>query len=81
MAENRSFLQNRGFFMNLPKKRMTGLTAIKYFFSYLIIFTVLIVGYFFITKRQITDNYLEYRSEQALTQLDHLATQFNEELI
>lgn len=67
--------------MELFQKKPTGATALKYLFSYLIIFTVLIVGFFLILRQQITDNYTDYRSEQAQTQLDSMAAQFAENLI
>ena len=67
--------------MYIPHKKLTGFTAVKYLLSYLIILTVLIVGFFFITKQQITENYFDSRCNQALSQLDALATQFNDDLI
>lgn len=67
--------------MHILKKKLSGSTALKYFFSYLIIITVLIVGFFFVLKQQITDNYFTFRSEQAQVQLDNIASQFHDNLI
>lgn len=66
--------------MQLIQRKLSGKTAIKYFLSYLIIFTVLIGGFFFIIRRQITNAYFEYRSEQARAQLDRIADIFKDNL-
>lgn len=67
--------------MQFFQKKLTGTTALKYFFSYLVIFTVLIVGFFMIIKSQITSNYFEYRSNQARNQMDRMADQFADNLL
>ena len=67
--------------MEYLRKKLTGATALKYFFSYLIIITVLIAGFFLILKEQITTDYFSYRSQQAQTQLDSMAEQFADNLL
>ncbi len=67
--------------MDALRKKFSGRTAIKYFLSYLIIISVLILGFFFILKKQITDSYFEYRSEQAQIQLTNIAERFGDDLI
>lgn len=61
--------------------RRSGITAIKYFLSYLLVITILILGFFVILKQQITDNYFEYRSQQAQLQLQSIAEQFENDLL
>ena len=63
------------------RKKLTVSTIAKYFLSYLIIISVLITGFFFIIRRQITDNYFSYRSQQAQNQLDSLAEQLREDVV
>ena len=59
--------------MNLPTKKSAGYTSVKYFVSYLIIISVLIIGFFFIIKDQFTKSFLNHRMEQMQTQLSHIA--------
>lgn len=61
--------------------RRSGITAIKYFLSYLLVITILILGFFVILKQQITDNYFEYRSQQAQLQLQSIAGRFKDDLV
>ena len=63
------------------RKKLTVSTIAKYFLSYLIIISVLITGFFFIIRRQITDNYFSYRSQQAQNQIDSLAEQLREDVV
>ncbi|MBQ8189417.1 MAG: helix-turn-helix transcriptional regulator [Lachnospiraceae bacterium] len=67
--------------MSLFKKNLAGNTYIRYFLSYLIILTVLIIGFFFIIRKQFTRSYFEQLCNQAKTQLDSIATQLNDDLV
>jgi len=66
--------------MNSPTKKTTGYTSVKYFVSYLIIISVLIVGFFFIIKDQFTKSFLDHRMEQVQTQLSHIAETLQDNL-
>lgn len=63
------------------QKRFVGKTYLKYFFSYLLIFTILIMGFFFIIRNQLTKRYFEQLSEQSQNQLEQMATQLNNDLV
>lgn len=67
--------------METFRNRLSGRTAVKYLLSYLIIISVLILGFFFVLKKQVTDSYFEYRSHEAQLQLKSVAEQFGEDLI
>lgn len=67
--------------METFRNRLSGRTAVKYLLSYLIIISVLILGFFFILKKQITDSYFEYRSHEAQLQLKSVAEQFGQDLL
>ena len=67
--------------MGFLRKRFTGKTVAKYFLSYLIILSVLLTGFFLIMRRQITEKYFGYRSQQAQSQLDTLAARFKEDIL
>lgn len=54
---------------------------IKYFLSYLVIFTVMILGFLFITKNQLAEKYFQQRSEQAYVQLASYAEQLNNDIV
>ena len=66
--------------MNSPTKKNAGYTSVKYFISYLIIISVLIVGFFFIIKDQFTKSFLDHRMEQAQTQLSHIVETLQDNL-
>ncbi len=66
--------------MNIFSKDMRIPTYIKYLLSYLIIFTVLILGFFFIMRTQLTENYFNLRSKQAKAQLDSLSEQLKNDI-
>jgi len=59
--------------MNSPAKKSAGYTSVKYFISYLLIISALIIGFFFIIKDQFTKSYLDHRKEQVSNQLSHFA--------
>ena len=63
------------------QRKFTLSTFIKYFLSYLLIFTVLILGFFFIIRTQLTETYFNQRVKQAKTQLDHFAEQLNTDIL
>jgi len=63
------------------RKRFAGITYIKYFLSYMIILAVLIVGFFFVIRNQITTHYFDRRSEQTLIQLDNFTTRLNNDIL
>lgn len=62
-------------------KKTIGRTYIQYFLSYLIIFTVLIAGFFFILRNQITQRYFRQLTVQAQEQLDSIALQFSDDIM
>ena len=66
--------------MNSPIKKNAGYTSVKYFISYLIIISVLIVGFFFIIKDQFTKSFLDHRMEQMQNQLSHIAETLQDNL-
>ena len=67
--------------MNSFYKRFSGRTFVKYFLSYLIIFTVLILGFFLIIRSQLTRHSFTQQSEKAKAQLDNIAEQLNDDLV
>lgn len=52
-------------------------TYAKYLLSYLIVFSLLITGFFFIIRTQLSKSYFRQRSEQAGIQLDNFVSQLN----
>ena len=62
-------------------KKFWNYTIIKYFLSYLLIFTVLIFGFFFILRYQFTDKYLEQLSKQATMQIDNYSDQLDTDFV
>ncbi|MBQ8813713.1 MAG: AraC family transcriptional regulator [Lachnospiraceae bacterium] len=69
-------------FYNKLQPRLGGYaTYLRYFFSYLIIVTVLIVSFFLVIKNQLSRRYFEQRSLQAKVILDDISEQIDENLI
>lgn len=66
--------------MNSPNRKTAGYTSVKYFVSYLIIITVLIIGFSFIFRNQFTKSFLEHRTEQVQSQLSHIAETLQDNL-
>ena len=67
--------------MNLFFKKWALPTYSKYFFSYLIIITMLIGGFYFIIRNQLTEKFLEQRIITTELQLSNFAKQLNDDLI
>ena len=68
-------------FFQKVKKQQAIPTCIKYFLSYLLIFTVLIMGSYFIIRHQLMKGYFEQRIDYAKSQLDNMARQLNDRVI
>lgn len=67
--------------MNLFHNSFINRTYVKYFISYLIVFTVLIWGFFFIMRSQISNRYFELLNNQTKEQLNSIASQLNDDLV
>lgn len=55
-------------------------TYIKYFLSYLIIVTVLILGFLFVVRKQMIQHFFDQQLSQAQIQLDTISTQLNKDI-
>lgn len=55
-------------------------TYIKYFLSYLIIVTVLILGFLFVVRKQMIQHFFDQRRSQAQIQLDTISAQLNKDI-
>lgn len=67
--------------MNFFQKKYTVSTYAKYFFSYLLIFSMLIMGFFLIVRNQLMEIYFTQRCVQAEIQLDNMGEQLNDEFL
>lgn len=56
-------------------------TITKYLLSYLLIFSVLILGFTYIVRFQFRTRYFEQLREQAINQIDNYSTQLNEDFL
>ncbi|HJA91590.1 MAG TPA: AraC family transcriptional regulator [Candidatus Eisenbergiella merdipullorum] len=63
------------------KKQKSIPTYLKYFMSYFIIFSVLILGFFFIIRYNLSRRYLNQLSEQSMSQLENLTVELTDDLI
>lgn len=63
--------------MDASNQKWQGHTYAKYFLSYLLIVTILILGFFIIIKSQITDRFFKQRSEQFQVQLANMSEWLN----
>lgn len=68
-------------FYRRPKIGQLFTTHLKYFISYFIVFSVLIIGFFFIIKFDLSKRYLNQLSEQSLSQLHTLTTELTDDLL
>ena len=59
--------------MNSMKKKREGYTYVRYVLSYLLVITVLILGFFFIIKTQLTRRFFSERTEQIQMQMDNVS--------
>ena len=62
------------------KQKPFNYTYIKYFLSYFVVFTILIFGFFFIIRNQLSKRYLAQLNTQAEVQLDLVAEQLDDSL-
>lgn len=67
--------------MGQLRKMVQNKTWIRYFLSYFILLTILLLGFFFIIRNQLTRRYLEQLSREAQARLDNFAGQLNDELM
>lgn len=67
--------------MNFLPKKIKGKTYIRYFFSYFIIFSLFIFGFFFIIRNQLSKRYLEQLSIQSEVQVDNVAAELTDDLV
>jgi len=65
----------------LPIRGKNIPSYVKYFFSYLLIVTVLIIGAYCIIRNQLSKEYLSQRIEFSKSQLDNLAEQLREDIL
>jgi len=56
-------------------------TYIKYIFSYLVVLTILILGFYFIIRTQLTKKIFNQHTTSAEMQLDNFSNQLNDDLI
>lgn len=63
--------------MNTFHNRLFQKTRLKYFFSYFLIFTILILGFFLIVRHQLTARYYNQLRNQSENQLESLSSQLN----
>lgn len=61
------------------KKLCINRTFVIYFTSYLLVLTLLILGFFFILKKQTIQNNFEQSCKQTIEQLSHYTNQINDE--
>lgn len=74
------FFPNRSkFSMNLSKRTIP--TYIKYVSSYVIILAILILGFYFIIRTQLTEKIFNQRISSVEIQLDNFSKQLNDDLI
>lgn len=69
------------FVMKWLNKKVFHLTAIKYLFSYLLILSVLLIGFYYILRTSLTDQYYEQLDDQAAKQLEIYEERLNEDII
>lgn len=67
--------------MKIFSKNLNIPTYIKYFFSYLIIFSLLFLGFFYIMKTHLPSNYFEQRCKQTKSQLDTLSENLKNDIV
>ena len=67
--------------MNRFRKNFSWKTWLRYFLSYFLIFTILILGFFFIIRNQLTKRYFTQLCEQSENQLENLAGQLNDDFL
>jgi AraC-like DNA-binding protein len=63
--------------MNTFHNHLFQKTRLKYFFSYFLIFTILILGFFLIVRHQLTARYYNQLRNQSENQLESLSSQLN----
>lgn len=61
-------------------KKLFDHSIVKYLFSYLVVFTVLISGFFFILKNQLKEQYFNQLRENTQMQLNAFAVQLNKDI-
>lgn len=62
-------------------KELFNRTAIKYLLSYLIILSVLLTGFYFTMKTQLTDEYYKQLCVQAEEQMEIFSTRLNDDIV
>lgn len=67
--------------MNKFQKNFSWKTWLRYFLSYFLIFTILILGFFFIIRNQLTKRYFTQLCEQSENQLENLAGQMRDDFV
>ena len=67
--------------MNKFQKNFSWKTWLRYFLSYFLIFTILILGFFFIIRNQLTRRYFTQLCEQSENQLENLAGQMSDDFV
>ena len=63
------------------RQKFWNYTIVKYFLSYLLIFTVLISGFFFIVRNQFTNRYFDQLIKQATIQIDSYSDQLDTDFL
>lgn len=67
--------------MKQPLRKAAGNTLLRYFLSYFIIFSVLITGFFYIIRSQLSRLYLDQLTAQSMERLDSLTETLMDEII
>lgn len=67
--------------MKILLNKIKGKTYVRYFFSYFIIFSLLILGFFFVVRTQFSKKYLEQLSIQSEAQVDNVVEELRDDLV
>lgn len=67
--------------MKKNKKNFFEHTYTKYFLSYFLISTILIIGFFLIVRNQLTERYFEQLCNETQQKVDNLANQLDEDIL
>ena len=67
--------------MKQPLRKAAGNTLLRYFLSYFIIFSVLITGFFYIIRTQLSRLYLDQLTAQSMERLGSLTETLLDEII
>lgn len=67
--------------MKKTEKKLLGYTYIKYFLSYFLISSILILGFFLIVRNQLTERYFDQLCDETQQKIDNFAEQLDEDIL